>query len=277
MEKSYTWNKMKKIVAKKQLGQHFLTARSAAEALAKAAEIKKGETVLEIGPGTGILTAELLAEGAQVVAVEKDRDLLPVLEERFKDAITRKQLLLLEGDISSFEPKHLGIYKVAANIPYYLTGDILRRFLSGKHQPVSMSLLVQKEVAERIMAKNKKESLLSLSVKVYGKPSLVRKVPAGSFSPPPKVDSAIIHINDISRKSFQGADETFFFKVLKAGFAHKRKQLGGNLSGICDSEPLEEALNSLEKQKTVRAEDLSLLEWLELSKTLEKVCKRRKK
>jgi len=264
---------MEKMRAKKELGQHFLVARSAAEALCKAAELKEGDIALEIGPGTGILTAELLNHGAQVVAVEKDRDLLPGLEERFKEAVTRKQLLLIEGDISSFDPQTLGIYKVAANIPYYLTGDILRRFLSGEHQPRSMTLMVQKEVAERIVAKDKKESLLSLSVKAYGNPSIIKKVPAGSFSPPPKVDSAIIHIAEISRKSFTTTDENYFFKVLKAGFAHKRKQLGGNLSGICAPNLVEECLNALGKQKTVRAEDLTLAEWLELAKNLKKVCK----
>ncbi|HYF10254.1 MAG TPA: 16S rRNA (adenine(1518)-N(6)/adenine(1519)-N(6))-dimethyltransferase RsmA [Candidatus Paceibacterota bacterium] len=259
--------------AKKHLGQHFLTSRSAAEALCKAADLRAGEVVLEIGPGTGILTAELLNHGAELVAIEKDADLLPGLRERFAEAIERQKLTLLEGDVSSFEPRKLGVYKVAANIPYYLTGDILRRFLSAEHQPLSMTLMVQKEVAERIVAKDKKESLLSLSVKAYGTPSIVKKVPAGSFSPPPKVDSAILHIAGISRKCFETSDESFFFKVLKAGFAHKRKQLGGNLAGICSPEGIDGALGALGKEKTVRAEDLSLAEWLALAKNLQEVCK----
>lgn len=255
-----------KIRPKKSLGQHFLTSAALAAALTSAAAIKKGETVLEIGPGTGILTAELLKSRAgRVLAVEKDKTLLPLLEERFVKEISADKLSIIEADISSFDPQGLQNYKVAANIPYYLTGEILRKFLSHTHQPLSMTLMLQREVTKRILAKNGKESLLSLSVKAYGKPSLVRLVSRGSFHPPPKVESAILHIGPISRRFFRDLEEKLFFKLLKAGFAHRRKMLISNLSKIAPRTKIREALARAHKGEKVRAEELNLEDWRALA------------
>ena len=224
----------------------------------------RGETVLEVGPGQGILTAALLAHGAHVIAVETDVHLIEGLEGRFKEEVVSGQLELVHADIRNFlaQPQELTTassrgYHVVANIPYYLTGEILRRLLESKHQPRSMTLLVQKEVAERI-AREKKESLLSLSVKAYGTPRYAFTVPKGAFRPAPKVDSAVLTTHGISRDNFKNKkEETLFFTLIRAGFAHKRKRLAKNLA---DAGFAKEAARVGE----ARAEDLSLADWLAL-------------
>jgi len=217
-----------------RLGQHFLTGQWAARALARAAEVRAGETILEIGPGKGALTKELLATGARVIAVEKDLALVCELRGTFKHELASQQFELIEKDIRDFKPESWNLkaesYVLAANIPYYITGEILRTFLTAQKQPRAMALLVQKEVAERIIARDGKESILSLSVKAYGVPKIVAKVSRGNFSPPPSVDSAILLIENISRAFFADVDESAFFKIVRAGFASKRKLLASNLS-----------------------------------------------
>lgn len=245
--------------AKKSLGQHFLTAPSYLRAIADAANVTNGDLVLEVGPGKGSLTSELLSRGAHVIAVEKDNRLIEPLSSLFAEAIQKKQLTLVHGDILEQDVKKLTSgkpYKVVANVPYYISGALIRLFLEMKHQPTQMSLLLQKEVVERI-ARSKKESLLSLSVKAYGTPLYIKKVPAGAFSPPPKVDSAILAVTDISRHHFKNAtEEARFFTLIHAGFAHKRKVLGKALMPILGERAGPVA--------TVRAEDLPLATWLSL-------------
>ena len=215
--------------AKKSLGQHFLQSKDIAKTLCRAGEIKKDELVVEIGPGRGILTDALLEEGACVEAVEKDHELTTHLREIFEREVEKKNLRVVEADILHFKPPAKP-YKLIANIPYYITGEILRKFLSTEHQPTLMVLMVQKEVAERIV-KDEKGSLLSTSVKVYGTPSIVRTVKPGSFNPPPKIESAILRISNISKSFFmnQKIDEREFFELLRLGFGQKRKQLSSNL------------------------------------------------
>lgn len=258
--------------AKKSLGQHFLTSRGALAAIIDSADLNAKDVVLEIGPGKGILTTELLKHAKQVIAIEKDRELFTWLGIQFADEIRNKKLILLNEDILEFEPK--GDYKIVANIPYNITGAIIEKFLSAKNQPSSMTLLVQKEVAERIVAKNPsqsragtKESILSLSVKVYGEPKYIQTVKAGSFNPPPKVDSAILQISHISRAKFKEikVDEEKFFKIVKTGFAHKRKTISNNLKMFKVS------LRTLEEcgvKPTDRAEDITLKQWLCLAKNI---------
>ena len=200
-----------------RLGQHFLKHGWAARALAHAAGIRSGETFLEIGPGKGILTKELLTL-APVVAVEKDGALVEQLKLTFAEDIATGRLRLVEGDVRDFSPTGYGLqatgYVVAANIPYYITGEIIRQFLTADTQPRAMALLVQKEVAQRIVSM--KESILSLSVKAYGTPRLVEKVSRTHFSPPPSVDSAILAVNNISRTFFDCiSEESFFFSTEK--------------------------------------------------------------
>lgn len=229
-----------------------------AERIAKTAGFVRGATVLEIGPGTGMLTRELLKLGAHVVAVEADRELFEKLQADFADEIARGQLDLRHGDIRAFDIGALSKrYALVANIPYYITGEIIRMFLEADNQPSTMTLLVQKEVAIRI-ARSKKESILSLSVKAYGTPKYEFTVPRGAFKPAPNVDSAVLSIRDISRKHFASrAQEETFFKLVHAGFAHKRKLLAKNLA---------EAGFVIEHiPAKARAEDLALDAWLAFS------------
>ena len=250
-----------------RLGQHFLKAKWAARSLAYAVGIRNGDTVLEIGPGKGALTRELLAlakeNGARVVAIEKDAALVVSLNEIFRDEIDSGLLTVHEGDIRDADPKELGFesgrYLVAANIPYYITGEIIRQFLTAEAQPRAMALLVQKEVAKRIISD--KESLLSLSVKAYGVPKIVMKVPRGNFSPPPNVDSAILLVENISRDFFATIDEELFFKVLHAGFKSKRKFLLSNLAGTFEKEGVTRAFEQCGINVKARAEDVSLDAW----------------
>jgi 16S rRNA (adenine1518-N6/adenine1519-N6)-dimethyltransferase len=245
------------IRAKKSLGQHFLMHAQIAGRIALVADIKD-KTVLEIGPGTGILTQQLMLHAERVIAVETDKALCEKLQELFAGEIRNGKLELIHEDIRKFDPSTIeGAYSVVANIPYYITGEIMRMFLEAEHQPSSMTLLVQKEVAARI-ARAKKESLLSLSVKTYGTPKYEFTVPRGAFKPAPQVDSAVLSIRDISRKNFRSKElEERFFSYLHAGFAHKRKMLSKNLD--------EAGLPHESIGAGKRAEDLSLGDWLRLA------------
>lgn len=254
------------VFAKKSLGQNFLTNTGIVASIADAGFVSQDDTILEIGPGRGVLTEELLKRGAKVIAIEKDAELIPLLQEKFRDELIEKRFMLINEDILNFHFSPEEKYKLIANIPYYITGQIIRKFLTEEKQPEKMVLLVQKEVAERIIARDGKESLLSVSVKAYGTPTYVKTVKAGSFTPAPKVDSAILLIDNISRDFFKGISEERFFEVLHAGFAHKRKQLFGNLKAIFEEKELKEKMKKLGIPENTRAEDLLLEKWAGLSK-----------
>ncbi len=274
---------------KKSLGQHFLTSKSVLGKIIDAGDPSGDDIIIEVGPGKGILTESLLIFAGKVIAIEKDRMLVTQLREKFSKAITENRLDLIEGDILDFDPSVMEFYKreleykVIANIPYYITNAIIRLFLESTAQPSTMVLLIQKEVAERIVARNKKESLLSIAVKAYGTPKIVAKVPAGAFNPPPKVDSAILVIEDISKKHFQNKDgtrktpdsaknidEKTFFAVVRAGFAHKRKKLAGNLTILYKKDKIKEVFEQLGMTINTRAEDITMNGWLKLVEELEK-------
>jgi 16S rRNA (adenine1518-N6/adenine1519-N6)-dimethyltransferase len=268
--------------AKKSLGQNFLKSEPALRKIVEAGEIEPDNIILEIGPGKGALTKKLLEKAGLVIAVEKDYELFLFLKEKFAKEIQNKKLKLLNEDILKFSvsqtllsflnglagggtqetedlrktPKVSG-FKIIANIPYNITGAILKKFLTEKHQPERMVLMVQNEVAKRIVASDKKESILSISVKAYGEPKMIMKVPARYFSPAPKVDSAVILIKNISREKFLKISEEKFWEIVKIGFAHKRKKLSGNLKGILSISP---------ELGDKRAEDLTLEDWLTLAK-----------
>lgn len=252
--------------AKKSLGQHFLHSPQIISDIVSAGKVQKGDVVIEIGPGEGILTLALLSTSAHVIAVEKDDRLIPELQRKFSREIAEKQLELIHADILDIGLPHItsSPYKVVANIPYYITGQIIRMFLESDKQPESMTLLVQKEVAERIVARDSKESLLSLSVKIFGEPKLVRAVPRGAFSPQPKVDSAVLCIENIGRDKFGDINPKTFFEIIHAGFAHKRKQLLPNLSALYKKDDLIKNFKVCGIDLKVRAEDIPLHKWLEL-------------
>lgn len=252
---------------KKSLGQNFLTSIPARLAILAAGEISPSDTILEIGPGRGFLTKGLLESGANVIGLEKDRDLIPLLTETFGEC---SNFTLIEGDALTFEPINYNLqpttYKLIANIPYYITGAILSRYLSHVNQPTHMVVLVQKEVAERVVARNGKESLLSLSVKVYGDPKLVYKVSRGSFNPAPTVDSAVLQIKNISRSNFKNQyHEAIFFKLIHLGFAHKRKFALSNIKEGFKELNIPSLFEQENLSPKIRSEDVTLSSWLSLS------------
>ncbi len=265
-----------KFQTKKSLGQHFLNSPVVSGWMCDAANITTGETILEIGPGTGALTKELLSRGAQVIALEADARAIAVLEENFSAELKSGRLTLMHTDVRTLLPQsiqHLTdhSFKLVANIPYYLSGLLFRMFLESSLQPTQIVYLVQREVAKRItteLSRGEKESLLSLAVKAYGTPVYVRTVPRGHFTPPPKVDSAIISINNISRNNFTELDEKEFFRLLHLGFGQKRKQLVCNLAAEFPRETVLHALSTLNLLATVRAEDVGIEAWLKLATLL---------
>jgi 16S rRNA (adenine1518-N6/adenine1519-N6)-dimethyltransferase len=255
---------------KKSLGQHFLNSEEVIHDIVLAGKIEKGDVIMEIGPGQGILTRALLNTGTHVISIEKDDRLIPELQNKFRVEISSKQLNLIHADILDIGLPHIAPekYKVIANIPYYITGQIIRMFLESDRQPSQMTLLIQKEVAERIVAEDGKESLLSLSVKVYGEPKIVRNVGRHAFSPEPNVDSCVLNIEKISKDRLGGLDERSFFKILHAGFAHKRKQLLPNLTSLYNKSVLLNEFKKCNIETKSRAEDIPLETWIKLCKTV---------
>ncbi len=254
---------------KKSLGQHFLTSEGAVANMVESSGACKNDVVLEIGPGKGVLTTVLLKTGAKVVAVEKDDSLIGLLTEKFTKEIAKGKLVVIHGDILTEDVSNLvgkKPYKLVANIPYYITGEIIRMFLTAEQKPVSLTLLIQKEVAERIVAKDDKESVLSLSVKFFGQPVYVSMVKRGSFYPIPNVDSAILRI-EIRDTRQEIAEENFFIAV-KAGFKSKRKKLISNLGSVYEKNVLNSAFEKLSLDQNTRAEDVGLEQWLELLKCI---------
>lgn len=253
---------------RKEFGQHFISDRNILLKLARAAELEPGAVVLEIGPGRGDLTRVIAASGAQVVAVEIDRDLAAELQAEFAQT---PGVTVAQGDILSRPPekwletgKLAPPYQVVANLPYYITSAILRYLLEAETPPRSLIVMVQLEVARQIVAAPPHGNLLGVSVQFYGVPRIVDRVPAGAFFPRPKVDSAIVRIE--VRPPPRGVEPTGFFRFVRAGFGSKRKQLRNALAhglGItaADAEAL---LHTAGIQTTRRAETLALDEWTEL-------------
>jgi len=259
--------------AKKQLGQNFLTSVPARIKIVDAGKVVPGDMVVEIGPGTGFLTRELLDRGARVLAIEKDEDLIPLLNEKFAHEIHDGKLTLLKEDVLQFEPETYpelkNGYKLIANIPYYITGAIFEHFLARTLKPSTLVVLIQKEVAERIVKRDGKASILSLSIEAYGKPAFITKVSKGSFNPAPTVDSAVLAVYAIGNDNFINPyHEAMFFTLVKAGFQHKRKLLLSNLRNTLKVPSLPELFDSLSISHKARAEDLSLNAWLMLAKYL---------
>ncbi len=258
--------------AKKSLGQNFLKSKTALLAMVKAGEITSNDIVLEIGPGQGALTEKILETGANVIAVEKDDRLIEVLNEKFAKEAKNNKLQLIHGDVLDLDLSSYKLqansYKLIANIPYYITGLIFRKFLSGDIQPKKLVIMVQKEIADRIIARDGKESLLSLSVKAYGDAKKIMKVEKENFSPKPKVDSAILLIDNISRNFFSEISEEKFFEIIKIGFAHKRKMLIANLKEKFGQNDLQKIFQNLKIPEKSRSENLKLENWKELVKKL---------
>ncbi len=250
----------------KGLGQHFLVDKPSLEAIMDAAAVTKADTVLEIGPGLGVMTRPLTELAGKVVAVETDRVLAEILTRDAPD-----NLQVVEEDILTFDVSSLPAgYKAIANIPYYLTSKIFRLLIESPNPPSVMSVLIQKEVAERIVAKPGQLSILALSVQYYGHPEIVRIVERHKFWPAPAVDSAVLRVT-LTGPAFP-ADPTKLFRLIKAGYGEKRKQLKNALAGSLNlsSEFAIQLIADAKLIPTARAQELDLKAWQRLYKLAEK-------
>jgi 16S rRNA (adenine1518-N6/adenine1519-N6)-dimethyltransferase len=260
--------KLNKVWSKKSLGQNFLVDEGILKKIIDSAEIGPADTVLEVGPGLGTLTRELCYKAGKVVSIEKDEGFSKILIENTKDC---KNLEIINEDILKVKiPKFkFQNYKLVANIPYNITGAILRKFLEGKNKPQSMILMLQKEVAKKIVAEPGNMSILAISVQFYARPELVQIVPASYFWPKPKVDSAILKINEISSKIYP-IEEKDFFRCLKIGFSSPRKTLANNLAAgyRINKEKIKIILEKVHLGENIRAQELTVNDWQTLSTIL---------
>lgn len=257
---------------KKSLGQHFLTCPWVIPLMCDAAQIHATDTLIEIGPGTGALTRELARRAGRVIAVEKDERFADILASEFKKMgilnidIIKADILTVFSSLASRYALYSKPYTLIGNIPYYLTGRLFRIIFELEIKPSRMVFTVQKEVGERLTAKPPRANLLGLSVQAYGRPTVIKRVPASCFKPAPKVDSAIIAISDISDNFFtkRGIDKNNFFSLVHLGFSQKRKQLVNTLSQKWDKAAVVQALEKAKIPLKSRAQELSLEQWAKL-------------
>ncbi|HID54174.1 MAG TPA: ribosomal RNA small subunit methyltransferase A [Anaerolineae bacterium] len=247
---------------KKSLGQNFLFDENVLGRIVAAADLQAGDAVLEIGPGLGALTRLLAQKADRVAAVELDGRFLPILE---AELAAYDNVTLIHGDILEQDPAQLFArpYKVVANVPYYITGAILRPLLSAAHKPLLMVMTVQKEVAERMSAVPPNMSLLAVSAQFYGRVQRIAAIKAGAFWPRPDVDSAVIRLELYEERPLPLNEEASFFRLVRAGFSQKRKQLKNNLRQLSLSkEEVTAVLEAAGIDGRRRAQTLTLDEWL---------------
>ena len=262
---------------KKGLGQNFLTDPHHLQKIVDAADLSPADTVLEIGPGPGTLTGHLCDAAGHVIAVELDSQMVHLLRTEYGHyanltvveadilqlAISRQSTLSNQPFTIHHSQFTIHNYKVVANLPYYITSAVLRHLLESHSRPQRMVVTVQKEVAERIVAQPGQMSLLAVSIQFYGRPTLVHRISAGAFYPSPKVDSAVVRIDPYPQPPMPVADVDQFFRVVKAGFGQKRKQLKNTLAAGLHLPPTQvvAALESAGIDPKRRAQSLSLPEW----------------
>lgn len=249
----------------KSLGQHWLRDRDVLAHIADCAELSAGDTVLEIGPGLGTLTSELLRRTGQVIAVEFDGELARKLPAQFPG----KNLQVVTSDILSYDLSKLPVgYKVVANVPYYITSKIVQMLMTAQNKPKTAVLLVQKEVAERLAAKPGDMSILAISAQIFANVTLGDVVKAELFTPPPKVDSQVVILKTRTTPFLTDVSEVDFFRVVKAGFSSKRKKLRSSLAGGLNlsKNEVELLLKSADISPDVRAESLDLDAWVRLTR-----------
>jgi 16S rRNA (adenine1518-N6/adenine1519-N6)-dimethyltransferase len=245
---------------KKSLGQHWLHNREVLARIVDEAELTGDDVVLEIGPGLGTLTSELLRRAKKVIAVEFDNELARKLPGQFPG----KDLEVIHGDFLTFDLAKLPKgYKVVANVPYYITSKIIQRLMAAPNKPSITVLLVQKEVAERLAAQPGDMSILAISAQAFAEVSMGEVIPAALFTPPPKVDSAVVTLTSRSKPLFEGVSEKAFFKVVKTGFSAPRKKLYSNLAGGLGmaKDQAKALLEACGIPPDIRAEGLSLDDW----------------
>lgn len=255
------------VKAKKHLGQNFLTSKEIVSKIVKAAKITNKDTVLEIGPGLGILTIELAKIAKKVISIELDTSIIPTLKNNLEIALTKKdfnKITILNEDALFFTPTFKD-YKIVANIPYYITSPLISHFLTATNKPTTTTILVQKEVAVKICAQTKSfpketHSILSLATQLYAKPNFEFTVLPGSFSPAPKVDSAVIHLETHKKQLYENPNE--ILSLAKKAFSGKRKKLSNTLKSHLTQ------LKRLNLQD-LRPEKLTLKDWEKLTKPSE--------
>jgi len=255
--------KSQKITPKKRFGQNFLTNPAILSRIVREAEVKRSDTVLEIGPGPGTLTQYLVEKAKKVIAVELDQRMVELLREKKKNVpnlqVHHKDILEVNIDELLGGESYLAV----ANVPYYITSAIFRHLLGASNQPSRIIFTIQKEVAERICELDGTSSLLSLSIRVYGKPQILFEIPAEAFDPQPKVDSAVLRVDLYSEPLIPREKLEDFFRITKAGFSQKRKTIKNSLSGGLARKPSEvdKWLQSAEIDPNRRAETLQIPEW----------------
>ena len=252
----------------KSLGQHWLTDTSILQSIVDSAHVKPGDVVVEVGPGPGTLSRELLTQGAKLIAVEFDKQLATDFKKSFPDVEVHNQ------DILKFDfTKVSAPYKIVANIPYYLTSKLIRVISESNNPPELTVLLIQKEVAERVCARAGDMSLLSVSAQYYWECSLGIEVPARFFTPPPKVDSQVVVLERRQPSLFGDINEKLFFRIVKAGFSNRRKTLLNSLSaGMHKSkDETKELLIKANIIESARPQELSLQNWYEVYRALENI------
>lgn len=254
------------ITANKSYGQNFLIDENVVNRIVEKAEVSKKDLVIEIGPGLGTLTSFLLESAGKVICIELDTNMLKILNDRFKlynnfqlinDDVLKVNLKELISQNSQFEN-----VKIVANLPYYITTPIIMKLLEEKLNLISITVMVQKEVAERLTEKpgGKNTGSITYSINYYTNPQTVLEVPKECFIPSPKVDSSVIKLDVQKNPNIKVINEELFFKVIKCAFLQKRKTLINSLSnsGISNKETLESILKELELDLKVRAEQLTL-------------------
>lgn len=258
---------------KKSLGQNFLYDTVWIDRIITAAEISNSDVVLEIGPGSGSLTTALAAVARKVIAIEIDNRLIPILNHVLSG---HSNVIVISGDILEYEPYELmaqydaSKFVVVANIPYYITGQIMRHLLQSRMLPESMTMSVQREVAERMVSSSGQMSLLSVSIQFYADVKIVDYIPAGAFYPVPAVDSALIRLDVIDASNHIYPDPALFFRVVRAGFGQKRKQLQNALAnGLrINRDQALDALSNAGVDPRCRAQALTLQDWADLTDSL---------
>ncbi|MBU0671285.1 ribosomal RNA small subunit methyltransferase A [Patescibacteria group bacterium] len=254
------------IQPKRDFGQNFLIDQNIINKIIKTADLQKNDVVLEIGAGFGNLTQALSENCEKVIAVEPDNEIFPVLENLSKanPNIIPIKKGIFDVDFSAIPEIKAGKYKIVANLPYQITSHVFRTFLEHGPQPKAITVMIQKEVAERIMAKVGQKNLLALSIEFYSDPEIAFKVSRSCFYPQPKVDSAVVHLPKIGKK--HDIDEKRFFQVLKIGFSSKRKTLVNNLrNGLkLDKNELIIIFNKQALKENIRPQELDLEQWVKL-------------
>lgn len=249
----------------KKMGQNFLIDKNIIKKFITACDLDENDTVLEIGSGLGNITQFLAEQAKEIIGIEKDVKLAEISKEILKDF---ENIKIIQNDILNFNINNLKEYKVVGNLPFYITSPIIVKFLEAQNKPKKMVFIVQKEVAQRICSEPPNMTILSNSVQFFAKPKIISSISKNSFWPVPNVDSVILELSPLLNQKTNLSEK--FFKIMKAGFSHPRKQILNNLSKELDlnRKPVESWLKKNKIETTERAENITVEDWINLAKSL---------